>query len=115
MIIGALIGHVYYSLIPLSVQDMLLGPTDDTEGMRSAFMARCAIVGAAAFCAAVTRAFSVAITVFEVLALQNSVLPLSSASLMAIFVANEIDPGGFFDHILLAKGFAGVPVITGQM
>ena len=38
-----------------------------TEADRGAFMARCAIVGASAFCAAVCRAFAMAITVFEVM------------------------------------------------
>jgi len=115
MIVGALIGRCYVSLIPVEFQNFLLVAEghEVSEDVRGAFAARFAIVGAAAFCAAVARAFSMAITVFEVLALPNSVLPLSTASLTAIFVANEICPG-FFDQILLTKGLAGVPAITSQ-
>jgi len=116
MIIGALIGRTFVALVPSSLQDMLLSTEGETitDDMRGAFAARFAIVGAAAFCAGIARAFSMAITVFEVLALPNSVLPLSCASLASIFVANEIGVPGFFDQILTNKGFHGVPAITSQ-
>merc|ERR1719512_654741 len=102
-------------LIPESVQDLLVsnpngGPV--TDEIRGAFAARFAIVGAAAFCAAVCRAFAMAITVFEVLALPNAVLPLCSSTLMAIFVANKVELP-FFDKNLAGRGLGGIPALTG--
>lgn len=115
MIIGALLGRVVGFLLPAALIDFVLTPVDPsasvTDEMRHEYLARLAIVGAAAFCSSVTRAFAMAITIFEVLALPNSVISLSSASLTAIFVANQIVPG-FFDQILLNKGYAGVPALT---
>ncbi|CAJ1454519.1 unnamed protein product [Effrenium voratum] len=114
MIIGGLLGRVYgHLLLPDWLVDMLLTkdgvpPTDLQKG---AFMARCAIVGASAFCAAVCRAFAMAITVFEVLALPNSVLPLCSSALAAIFVANKVALP-FFDANLATRGLGGIPAIT---
>lgn len=116
MVIGALIGRVFYQLLPEAIVDFLLSPEFGgaaTDEDRAAFAARLAITGAACFTAAVARAFSMAITVFEVLALPNSVLSLSCSSLVAIFVANEIGPG-FFDQILLNKNLAGVTAIASQ-
>jgi len=116
MIIGALLGRVYAFWIPDELREYVLQPGNMTEvvtdEMRNEFAARLAIVGAAAFCASVTRAFAMAITVFEVLALPNSVLPLSLASLIAIFTANLLDVPGFFDQILKNKGVLGVPALT---
>mmetsp|Transcript_43617 Transcript_43617/g.79492 ORF Transcript_43617/g.79492 Transcript_43617/m.79492 type:complete len:813 (+) Transcript_43617:76-2514(+) len=114
MIIGALIGRVYVGFFPDWMRDAMLKVTPDTvvtDHMRGSFDARFAIVGAAAFCAGVTRAFAMAITVFEVLALPNSVIPLSCSSLVSIFCANFISHG-FFDQLLLNKNFAGVTAIS---
>ncbi|CAE7949979.1 PSL4, partial [Symbiodinium sp. KB8] len=82
-----------------------------TELEKGAFMARCGIVGASAFCAAACRAFAMAITVFEVLALPNSVLPLCSSALAAIFVANKVSLP-FFDANLASRNLGGIPAIT---
>lgn len=114
MIIGGLIGRVFVMLLPVAIVDMIAAPADGTpvdDDIRGAFYARFAIVGAAAFCAAVCRAFAMAITVFEVLALKNSILPLSSATLMAIFVANRISLP-FFDMNLKGRGLGGIPALT---
>ncbi|CAJ1412268.1 unnamed protein product [Effrenium voratum] len=100
MVIGGLLGRVYgHILIPEWVV------------AKGAFFARCAIIGASAFCAAVCRAFAMAITVFEVLALPNSVLPLCSSTLAAIFVANRISLP-FFDANLATRNLGGIPAIT---
>lgn len=115
MIIGALIGHCFAMLIPPWLQDGLLmaatGSQTITETDRGAFMARCAIVGAAAFCSAVCRAFAMAITVFEVLSLASALLPVSIASLTAIFVANAISLP-FFDTNLKGRGLGGISDLT---
>ncbi|CAL1138086.1 unnamed protein product [Cladocopium goreaui] len=114
MIIGGLLGRVFgHVLLPEWFVSMILTkdgqpPTEDQKG---AFFARCAIVGASAFCAAVTRAFAMAITVFEVLALPNSVLPLCSSALAAIFVANKVSLP-FFDANLATRNLGGIPAIT---
>merc|ERR1719223_1986996 len=66
-----------------------------------AFAARFAIVGAGAFCTAVTGCFSMAITIFEVLALPNAVLPIACASLVANRISSDPLMGhSFFDQIL---------------
>jgi len=114
MIIGALIGRCYILLVPQFLQDILLTMPDGspvTDDARGAFMARFAIVGAAAFSTGVSRAFAMAITVFEVLALPNAVLPLCSATLTAIFVANKVALP-FFDANLAARGLGGIPALT---
>lgn len=114
MIIGALIGHTYVALLPEGFKNFLMDTGTGiafTDGEKGAFAARFAIVGAAAFSAAVSSTFSVAITVFEVIALPNTLLGLSSATLVAVFVGKEISVG-FFDQILLNKGLKGVPRIS---
>lgn len=112
MIIGGLLGRCYGLLMPDWFIDMIV--TVDGEsvvGGRGALMARFAIVGAAAFCSATTRAFAMAITVFEVLSLPNQVLPLCSSCLVAIFFANKVSLP-FFDQNLAGRGFAGIPALT---
>ncbi|CAE7264210.1 PSL4 [Symbiodinium sp. KB8] len=114
MIIGGLLGRVYaHVLLPDWFVDLLLSKDGlpPSELQRGAFMARCGIVGASAFCAAVCRAFAMAITVFEVLALPNSVLPLCSSALTAIFVANKVSLP-FFDANLATRNLGGIPAIT---
>lgn len=114
MIIGGLLGRVWgHVILPAWLVDMLLSKNGmpPTEADRGAFMARCAIVGASAFCAAVCRAFAMAITVFEVLALPNSVLPLTTSALASIFVANRVSLP-FFDANLATRNLGGIPAIT---
>eukprot|EP00435_Cladocopium_sp_Y103_P069750 s562_g33.t2 len=114
MIIGGLLGRVFgHVLLPDWFVSMILTKDGQlpTEEQKGAFFARCAIVGASAFCAAVTRAFAMAITVFEVLALPNSVLPLCSSALAAIFVANKVSLP-FFDANLATRNLGGIPAIT---
>jgi len=82
-----------------------------TESQKGAFFARCAIVGACTFCSGVSRAFAMAITVFEVLALPNAVIPLVSSTLVAIFVANRVALP-FFDQNLANRNLGGIPGIT---
>mmetsp|Transcript_68179 Transcript_68179/g.197456 ORF Transcript_68179/g.197456 Transcript_68179/m.197456 type:complete len:779 (-) Transcript_68179:239-2575(-) len=114
MIIGALIGRCYAHFLPDFVADFMLQPEDGsvvTADVKGAFYARFAILGAAAFCAAVCRAFAMAISVFEVLALPNSVLPLCSTTITAIFVANKVELP-FFDKNLAGRGLGGIPALT---
>eukprot|EP00438_Fugacium_kawagutii_P012798 Skav211678 [mRNA] locus=scaffold216:291086:307815:- [translate_table: standard] len=119
MIIGGLLGRVWgHVILPSWLVDLLLSKNGvpPTDADRGAFMARCAIVGASAFCAAVCRAFAMAITV---LALPNSVLPLSSSALAAIFVANRVSLP-FFDanlatrrpELAARRNLGGIPAIT---
>lgn len=114
MIIGALIGRLYGYMLPDCIKDILLtSPTGEmgSETEYGAFMARMAIIGAASFCAAVCRAFAMAITVFEVLALPNSVLPVCTATVVAIFVANQVELP-FFDKNLAGRGLGGIAALT---
>lgn len=111
MIIGALLGRCFVMLVPVEMLDFLLGENAADPTARSALMARFAIVGASAFCAAVCRTFAMAITVFEVLALPNAVVPMCSATLAAIFVANRVSLP-FFDANLSARGLGGISALT---
>eukprot|EP00930_Biecheleria_cincta_P021328 TRINITY_DN15838_c0_g2_i1.p1 TRINITY_DN15838_c0_g2~~TRINITY_DN15838_c0_g2_i1.p1 ORF type:complete len:727 (+),score=133.56 TRINITY_DN15838_c0_g2_i1:185-2365(+) len=114
MIIGGLLARtIVHNLVPLWFIDMLTttGGQPMTDLQHGAFLARCAIVGACTFCAGVSRAFAMAITVFEVLALPNSVLPLCSSTLVAIFVANRVSLP-FFDQNLANRNLGGIPGIT---
>lgn len=114
MIIGGLLGRCIGMAMPLWLVDKLLlmpGETVVSDDARGAFMARLAIIGAAAFCAAVCRAFAMAITVFEVLALPNALLPLCSSSLAAMFVANKIALP-YFDTNLVGRGLGGISQLT---
>jgi len=118
MIIGALLGRVFGMCLPEAiirlVVEMPPGVEDTSDAWNEAvgpFMARLAIVGAAAFCAGVCRAFVMAITVFEVLALPASVLPLCSASLASITVANKIALP-YFDTNLVGRGLGGISALT---
>jgi len=114
MIIGGLLGRCIGMAMPIWLVDKLLlmpGDTEVTDDVRGAFMARLAILGAAAFCAAVCRAFAMAITVFEVLALPNALLPLCSSSLAAMFVANKIALP-YFDTNLVGRGLGGISALT---
>mmetsp|Transcript_99293 Transcript_99293/g.172368 ORF Transcript_99293/g.172368 Transcript_99293/m.172368 type:complete len:793 (+) Transcript_99293:64-2442(+) len=115
MIIGGLIGRCFVLLIPAWFADLILGITDESPEERlliySSFMARFGIVGAAAFCAGVTRCFAMAITIFECTALPSSVLPLCFSSLAAIFVANRVALP-FFDMNLVGRGLGGIPFLS---
>eukprot|EP00930_Biecheleria_cincta_P021327 TRINITY_DN15838_c0_g1_i2.p1 TRINITY_DN15838_c0_g1~~TRINITY_DN15838_c0_g1_i2.p1 ORF type:complete len:761 (+),score=102.57 TRINITY_DN15838_c0_g1_i2:38-2320(+) len=114
MIIGGLLARsIVHNFLPLWLIDTLTttGGQPMTEVEHGAFVARCAIVGACTFCAGVSRAFAMAITVFEVLALPNSVLPLCSSTLVAIFVANRVALP-FFDQNLANRNLGGIPTIT---
>lgn len=118
MIIGGLFGRVFGMCLPEAVIRMVVEVPPGTEDTPEAwnevlgnFMARLAIVGAAAFCAGVCRAFAMAITVFEVLALPGSVLPLCAASLASITVANRIALP-YFDTNLMGRGLGGISALT---
>jgi len=118
MIIGGLLGRVFGMCLPEAIIKLVLEIPPGNENTPEvwnealgAFMARLAIVGAAAFCAGVCRAFAMAITVFEVLAMPESVLPLCSASLAAITVANRIALP-YFDTNLMGRGLGGISALT---
>mmetsp|Transcript_43466 Transcript_43466/g.93125 ORF Transcript_43466/g.93125 Transcript_43466/m.93125 type:complete len:740 (-) Transcript_43466:23-2242(-) len=114
MIIGGLIGRVFGHLLPAIVVSTLFGVSPDSpnyEEEYGAFLARFAIIGAGCFCASVCRAFAMAITVFEVLALPNAVLPLCSSTIVAIYVANQVEMP-FFDKNLAGRGLGGIPALT---
>jgi len=114
MIIGGLLARsIVHNLVPIWFINLVTTangvPMSPEE--HGAFLARCAIVGSCCFCAGVSRAFAMAITVFEVLALPNSVLPLCSSTLVAIFLANKISLP-FFDQNLAGRNLGGIPGIT---
>jgi CBS domain-containing protein len=115
MIIGALIGRIYGMLLPEFIKDFLLSTPDSTYVItaqdRADLVARFAIVGAAAHATAVTRAFAMAITIYEVLTLPSSLLPLCSSCLAAIFVANKVSLP-FFDMNLTGRGLGGISALT---
>jgi hypothetical protein len=115
MIIGALVGRCFGLLIPDVLMDFLLSAPDvDTEitpEMRGALLARFAIVGAAAFSTGATRVFATVVTIYEVLCLPNTLLPLCSAGLAAIFTANKISTP-FFDQNLIMRGLTGMTDIA---
>merc|ERR1740130_2121278 len=114
MIIGAMIGRLFISCFPVEWRDAMIVSANGgivTDEDRGAFVARFAIVGASAFSSGVTRTFAMAITIFEVLSLPNIELPLAFATLVSIFVANQVSLP-FFDCNLVARGLAGISVIS---
>jgi H+/Cl- antiporter ClcA len=115
MIIGGLLGRCYGLMMPDALLDFLLSvpgqTTEITQAQRGALLARFAIVGAAAHATAVSRAFAMAITVYEVLTLPSSVLPLCTSCLAAIFVANKVSLP-FFDMNLTGRGLGGISALT---
>jgi len=104
-------------LVPDCVLDVILPQETGSPGepsraeMHGALLARFAVVGAASFCAGVCRAFAMAISVFEVLELSGSVLPLSCASLAAMLVADRI-ARPYFDTNLMGRGLGGITALT---
>jgi len=117
MIIGGLLGRFLIMLVPSVFLDILLGSTEDTVSdaeriaLRGALVARFAIIGAGAFSSAVCRAFAMAITIFEVLALPNLIIPISTASLAAMFVADKF-ARPYFDTNLIGRGLQGISDLT---
>lgn len=115
MIIGGLLGRTVAVCLPEVFIDFVLTPlggvSEVTDDMRGAFMARIAIICAAAFCSGVCRAFAMAITVFEVLALPSALLPLCVSSLVAMFVADKIALP-YFDTNLVGRGLGGISALT---
>eukprot|EP00434_Breviolum_minutum_P039444 symbB.v1.2.035030.t1/scaffold4634.1/size37086/2 len=107
IILGALVGRIYVQLLPEWWLDVLISGSQN----RGALMARFAIIGASAFGAAVCRTFALAITVFELLTLPNSILPLCASALVAIFVADQISLP-FFDATLAAEELGGIPAMA---
>jgi len=116
MVVGGLVGRIYGMLMPEWFVNFLLSAPGQpysaiTDDERGALIARFAIVGAAAHATAVTRAFAMAITVYEVLTLPSTLLPLCSSCLAAIFVANKIALP-FFDMNLTGRGLGGITALT---
>eukprot|EP00434_Breviolum_minutum_P034477 symbB.v1.2.030520.t1/scaffold3447.1/size56486/5 len=109
LVLGALLMRCFTSLLPERCFVPLLG--SDSSSELDAFEARLAILGASAFGCAVVRAYGIAITVFEVLSLNEMVVPLSLSSLTAIFVADYIS-FPFFDKALVRKGWYGLSNLT---
>lgn len=113
IVLGALLGRIYASLLPEWFLDLLLTDTTSsavTTEAKGALLARFAIIGASAFTAGVCRTFAMAITVFELLTLPNSILPLCASALVAIFVANRVSLP-FFDSTLAAENLGGIPAL----
>lgn len=114
MIIGGLFGRTFAMCLPDWLVDLLLTDAHGTPTSavdRGAFYARFAIIGAAAFTAAVCRAFAMAITVFEVLALPNAIIPLTSATLAAMLTAHPFALP-YFDTNLVLRGLGGISKLT---
>lgn len=114
MIIGGLFARCIVEMIPDSFMNLLL-ITPGSGGVpamdRGALAARFAIIGAGAFSSAVCRAFAMAITIFEVLALPNLIIPLATASLAAMFVADKF-ARPYFDTNLIGRGLKGISDLT---
>lgn len=96
-VLGALLGRTYGILI-----EAVLGEAENSKFLPARF----ALVGAAAFGAAVCRSFSLAVAIFELMPLAAIVLPLATASIVSILVANLVAPS-YFDAILRAKQLPG--------
>lgn len=115
IILGGLIGRIYAMCLPAWWIESLItvspGSSLTLQDHYGAFVARSSIIGATAFVAGITRAFTMCVTIFEVLALPNSVLPLCSSTMASIFVANKIALP-FFDANLFARGMGGISAIT---
>merc|ERR1719494_1280010 len=77
-VIGAITGRLFGDLVAHH-----LGHADP-----STIQARFALIGCAAFAAAVCRSFSIVVAVFECVPLPAALLPLAASGLAAIFTAN---------------------------
>eukprot|EP00435_Cladocopium_sp_Y103_P003729 s3729_g1.t1 len=109
LVLGALLMRCFTSLVPERCFVPLLGTDSPSE--LGAFEARLAILGASAFGCGVVRAYGIAITVFEVLSLNEMVVPLSLSSLTAVVVADFVSLP-FFDTALVRRGWHGVSKLT---
>lgn len=109
LVLGALLMRCFTSLVPERCFVPFLGTDSPSE--LDAFEARLAILGASAFGCGVVRAYGIAITVFEVLSLNEMVVPLSLSSLTAVVVADFISLP-FFDTALVRRGWHGVSKLT---
>jgi len=113
-VIGALIGRLFgYVCHPLCAAGVLTC-FDETmvEGdAREIFIAKFALVGACAFCAGCFRSFAQVIVVFELTGLTSMLLPLCSASLVAIFTANTLGVN-FFDSAIQLKSLPHLPSLA---
>merc|ERR1712078_666972 len=99
---GALLGRFW-----AHVCDSLLG---DTGKLAAEDFAWFAIIGAAAFTAAVCRTFSIVVAVFELLVVPSLILPLSFSTLASMSIANVVSPS-IFDSIATFKGLPVLPVL----
>jgi len=79
-----------------------------------ALQARFALIGCAAFAAAVCRSFSIVVAVFECVALPAALLPLSASALAAIFTANATGSLSIFDAILQRKQLPSLQLLTSR-
>lgn len=68
------------------------------------------IVGATAFTAAVCRTYSIVVIVFELLAVQQLILPLTLSTLASLKVANFVSPS-IFDSV---AAFKRLPTLVGR-
>mmetsp|Transcript_451 Transcript_451/g.1492 ORF Transcript_451/g.1492 Transcript_451/m.1492 type:complete len:740 (+) Transcript_451:57-2276(+) len=103
-VIGALFGRWFARLLnPLCIEALCDKPLE--------FEARAAMVGASAFCAGSMRSFAQVIVVFELTGLVDILIPLCSASLIAIFVANSLGMG-FVDSVIMAKRLPHLPSLA---
>jgi len=80
------------------------------EGEIDRYAARLGIVAATAFTASVTHAFSIMISVFELVGVPRLILPMCGASCTAVVVSSYIAPS-IFDSIMRIKGLHGLPLL----
>lgn len=108
-VIGALIGRLFgFLLHPLCAVEFI---SCASSVNREVFIAKFALVGACAFCAACFRSFAQVIVVFELTGLVSLLLPLCSASLVAIFTANLLGLN-FFDSAIQLKNLPHLPSLA---
>lgn len=106
--LGALAGRFYGLCLPDSLQNVI---EDGTGGAYGDFATRLAIVGATCLTASVCQTMSIVVMVFEIVAVPGLILPLSLATIVAMWVGRQLGPS-IFDCILMIKQLPGLPTLT---
>lgn len=106
LVLGALFGRLCGLGMPEFMWRQFA--TDETY---YSYVARFAIVGAAAFTASVCQTLSIVVTIFELIAVPGFVLPLILGTLAGVMASQQIAPS-IYDSILMAKGLPCLPALS---